>query len=147
MKRFLILCMILGLIAGGATTAEAQQQAPNKHGKRTVEGTYTVYPAPLTGCNSPLGTWACLIVDAKPTEAFLTAKVADAHGRPVYVEVRTQGRVLATFCGETTRPINFYPGSSLEFDIGLSRYVVSDDCPTNMVKTTGTIRVTLSNRR
>ena len=145
MKRVLIMIMVLGLIAGSVSTAGATKRP--RRAERTVEGTYTVYPAPVTGCNSPLGTWACLIVDASPTEAFFTAKVADAHGRPVYVEVRSRGGVVATFCGETTRPIPFYPGSSLEFDIGLSRYVVSGECPVNMLKTTGTISVTLSNLR
>ena len=146
MKRFLILSMVLGLVAGSVATAEAKKS--RQPIERTVVGTYGSFPAPVTGCNSPLGTYACMIVETRSGERFLAAKVTDTHGQPVFVEVRVfKASTLAgfhTFCGETERPIRFVPGSSLEFDVGLGR-LGALDCPTNRVKTTGTISVTLSN--
>jgi hypothetical protein len=144
-KRSLITFMILGLMAGSVATTQAE--APDRV-ERTVEGSYGPYPAPVTGCNSPLGRFACLIIQTRPTEAFFTAKVTDAHGQPVFVEVRSGGGVVAIFCGETTEPIGpFEPGTSLEFHVGLNNWLVTLDCPANRIKTNGTIRVTLSNLR
>ena len=147
MKRFLILVMVLGLVAGSVATAEARGKKRPARVERTVERSYGSYPAPVTGCNEPLGSYACLIVQTRPTERFFSAQVTDAHGQPVYVEVRVfsgSNVRLHTFCGETEQPIRFIPGSSLELDVALGRSV-DLDCPTNRVKTTGTISVTLSN--
>lgn len=147
MKRFLILFMALGLIAGSVATAEAKGKKRPTRVERTVEGNYGPYPAPVTGCNGVLHTFACLIVETRPTEAFFTAKVTDTHRQPVFVEVRSfpGGGVVATFCGETQKPIAITGGSSLEFYLGLNNGHPSQDCPTHRVKTTGTISVTLSN--
>ena len=144
MKRILVMMVSLGLLAVSLGTAEA---GSSKRVERTVQGSYGAYPAPVTGCNSALGPFACLIVRTRPTEAFFTASVADTHGQPVYVEVLSGGAVLAAFCGKTTRPIAITPGSTLEFDIGLGRWPSAAPCPTHRIKTTGKIRVTLSNRR
>ncbi|MDQ3646508.1 MAG: hypothetical protein M3345_06165 [Actinomycetota bacterium] len=148
MKRSMILFMVLGLIAGSVATAEAEKRKKPARVERTVEGSYGFFPFPA-GCNDPLGPWACLIVDSRRTERFFTAKVTDTHDQPIFVEVRSfpGGRVVAAFCGETTEPIAFPRGSSLEFEIGVSRSlnVVGPDCPANRVKTIGTISVTLSN--
>lgn len=144
-KRLLVMLVSLGLISVSLGTAEA---AKSSRVERTVQGSYGAYPAPVTGCNSPLGTFACLIVATRPTEAFFTAAVADAHGQPVYVEVISGGGLLASFCGKTTRPIAITPGSTLEFDIGVGRWPrTAAPCPAHRIKTTGTIRVTLSNQR
>lgn len=143
MKRILVLLVTLGLLLISLGTAEA---GSTKRVERTVEGSYGAYPAPVTGCNSALGPFACLIVQTRPTEAFFTANVTDTHGQPVYVEVFSRGGLLATFCGKTTRPIAFTPGYSLEFDIGLARLMTAG-CPAHRIKTTGTIKVTLSNLR
>lgn len=143
MKRALVLLVSLGLFAISLGTAEA---GSNKRVDRTVQGSYSAYPAPVTGCNSPLGSFACLIVTTRSTEAFFTANVTDTHGQPVYVDVVSRGGILASFCGKTTQPIAFVPGATLEFDIGLGRWP-SASCPASRLKTTGTIRVTLSNLR
>ncbi len=154
MRRFLIGFLVLGLMVGSAATAEAKKRRPKPANsqptrvERTVEGTYGPYPAPVIGCNSALGTYACLIVATHSTEAFFTAKVTDAHGQPVYVEVLGTHGESARFCGETTQPIRFTPGAKLEFHLAL-RYAwvpgVQLYCPANSIKTTGTISVTLSN--
>ena len=145
MRRFLIVFMILGLMAGSVATAGARENTTRV--ERTVKGSYGPYPAPVIGCNSPMGPWACLSIETHPTEAFFTAKVTDAHGQPVFVEVKSGGGIVARFCGETTHPIAFKGGSSLQFHVGLNNWLVSTDCPTQRVKTTGTISVTLSNLR
>ena len=136
--------MSLGLLAVSLGTAEAGK---SRRVERTVQGSYGAYPAPVTGCNSALGPFACLIVETRSTEAFFTATVADAHGQPVYVEVTSGGAQLAAFCGKTTRPVAVSPGSTLEFDIGVGRWPSAAPCPAHRLKTTGTVRVTLSNMR
>jgi hypothetical protein len=143
-KRILVMVVSLGLLVVSLGTAEAAKPTRTE---RTVQGSYGPYPAPVTGCNSPLGPFACLIVHTRPTERFFTAEVTDTHGQPVYVEVSHTGRAPVSFCGKTTRPIEIEPGSSLEFDIGLNRWGITPDCPAHRIKTTGTIRVTLSNLR
>jgi hypothetical protein len=148
-KRFLITFLILGLALGSVATAEAKKRKPGRV-ERTVTGSYDLYPAPVTGCNEPLGSWACLKIESRSTEAFFTATVTDAHGQPVFVEVLSGGEDVATFCGATTKPVAFKRGSLLEFHVGLNNWpprLVSLDCPANRIKTYGTIRVTLSNLR
>src|SRR5688572_27216627 len=87
MKRFLILYMVLGLLAGSVATADAKRTRKPTRVERTIEENYGPYPAPVTGCNEPLGGWACVVVPTGTNESFFTAKVMDAHGLPVFVEV------------------------------------------------------------
>lgn len=147
MKRSMVLVMVLGLVIGSVATAEAKRQKLPPRVERTVEGSYGPYPAPITGCNSVFTPWACLVVDTRRTEAFFTAKVVDAHGQPVFVEVMSSDGRRETFCGETKHPIAFDPGSSLSFHLALENWPgsVGPVCPANRIKTTGTISVTLSN--
>lgn len=145
MKKFLIVLMVIGLIAGSVSTAQATRKpkSPAPH-ERTVVGSYGPLPAPVTGCNEALGSWACVTIPTRTNEAFFTAKVTDAHGLPVYVEVHGANGSQA-FCGETTHPISFPAGSTLRFHVALNNWLVSTHCPAHRVKTTGTITVTLSN--
>lgn len=147
MKRYLILFMILGLITGQVGTAEAEQGF--ERSERTVEAPY---PEP-TKCNVGRGFFVCAVVDAHPTEGVFTAEVKDAHGQPAYVQVFTRGgRRVGTFCGETTEPLHFDAGSSLQFLVEPTPYFWQNwgtdwvgplDCPYR-VATTGTVSVTLS---
>ena len=150
MRRFLISFLVLGLMAGSVATAEANKKR-NRPPKleptrieRTVEVSYGPYPAPVTGCNSALGSFACAIIPTQPHEAFFTAKVTDAHGQPVFVQVRAGGR-KTHFCGETKEPIRFQPSAELYFFVALPNWGIQTDCPAHSIKTTGTISVTLSN--
>lgn len=145
MKRFLIAFVTIGLVAGAMASADARQ-AQRQRVERTVVGSYSAYPAPVTGCNAPFGTYACLIVPTRATERFATVKVTDMHGRPVYFEVIGDG-IDTGYCGRTTRPIRIYNYRDLEIDVGLPRWGVQAQCPASSVKTTGSIRVTLSNLR
>ena len=142
MKRFLTGLMMIGLIAGPVATARAEQTDRTKV-QRTVVGSYRAYPAPVTGCNSALGAWACMSVRTRSTERFVTVKVTDAHGLPVYFTV-FGGGVVRGFCGETKRPVPI-SARYLEIEVGVSRWVAQTACPLSSVKTTGTITVTLSN--
>lgn len=146
-RRALTSTLALGLTFGALGAAEAKPSAATK---RTIHGSYGAYPTPVTACNEPTvtsGTWACLIVQTRANEAFFTAEVKDAHGQPVQVNVYSAGH-HASFCGKTDRPIPIRPGSTLEFDIGQGRAPFTPlPCPQHIVKTTGTITVTLSNRR
>ena len=173
MRRFLIGFLVLGLMAGSVATAEAKKrpkqeakQNQNQKAKRkakqeanqeanltrverTVEGSYGPHQGLGTGCDSALSPWVCVIIPTHTTEAFFTAKVTDAHGQPVFVEVYEYGsgggREVTQFCGETTRPIRFPPGSELYFFVAVPVWGVQLDCTARSVKTTGTISVTLSN--
>lgn len=145
MKRIVIMFVTLALTAGALAAAEAK--APPRS-ERTVQGSYQALPTPVTGCNSATGPWACMIVTTRRTEAFFTATVADTHRQPVMVNVYSRGGWLTSFCGQTTRPIAITPGATLEFDIGQGRAPFTDiPCAQHIIKTTGTIKVTLSNRR
>ena len=155
MKRLLVVVLIIGLYAGSMATAEAKRKKARRV-ERTVEGTYGAVPEAFTGCNADRGSFACVVVDARPREAFFTAKVTDAHGQPVFVQVVDGGGgTIGTFCGETTRPVPFDSASRLEFLIEPAPHFFSHwgvnwlgplDCPYR-VKTSGSINVTLSNLR
>lgn len=148
MKRLLIMFITMVMAVGAVATAEAKQP---QRTERTVQGTYGAYPTPVTGCNEPEGKWACLSVPTRSTERFFTAKVTDTHGQPVYVEVGQGTGERIVFCGETKEPIAIRPGAELSFSIGLTwphppALQEQVKCTANRVKTTGTIKVTLSNR-
>lgn len=134
--------LVLGLMAGTVGVAEATQRPTRL--ERTVERSYGSYPAPVTGCNSVLGSYACVIIPTRTSEAFFTAKVTDVHGQPVFVEVKA-GNVSRRFCGETTEAIRFKPGAELHFFVALPNWGIQLDCPAHSIKTTGTISVTLAN--
>ena len=164
-KRFLIFFMIVRLLAGAVATAEAKKKPKPKPKpeptpvERTVEASY--YGPQLAyeyrSCASS-GEAGCVILETRANERFLTAKAMDAHGQPVSVwvvdssEARDDngaGTVYGHFCGETTEPIRFDPGTTLELWIGgewwPTWWIVPEvDCSPG-IATTGTISVTLSN--
>lgn len=153
MKRFLVLFMVLGLVAGSVATAEANRRP--KRVQRTVEARYIGpwMPFGLRECEAPSGgIGGCATVETRASEAFLSAKVTDAHGQPVFVEVITWSPdsihpiYLGDFCGETDAPISVAPGTVVDFWIG--PHVWHPDaigtCAGTMA-TTGTVSVTLSN--
>ena len=150
MKRFMIALTVLGLIVGSVATADAKgKKSAAGRFERTVEGTYGPYPSWVTGCNEVLGKYYCLAVKTRPEESFFTAKVTDTHGQPVIVGVYLGGNRTASFCGETTEPIRFTPGAELQFYVAEPPWPTNAlelRCPTNRVKTTGTISVRLFNQ-
>src|SRR5688500_4760009 len=124
MKRFLILFMALGLVAGTVVTAEAAK-TPTRHA-RTVDATYAAPWLPFGNwdCAAPIGR-GCVSVTTRSNEAYLNAKVTDAHGQPVLVKVWSEYEAsgarpifYGSFCGETTSSIEFPPGVTLKLWIG-----------------------------
>ena len=145
MRRLLTAAVVLGLVFGGVGSAEAK---PRARSARTIYGSYGPYPSPVTGCNEPLGSWACMIVRARASEQFVTVKVTDTHGLPVYFSMFNPGTgFFADFCGETPLPLSLDKLRYIEIEVGVSRGVAQTDCPASSVKTRGTIKVTLSNQR
>lgn len=145
MKRLLVMLITMAMTVSAVATAEAKQP---QRSERTIQGSYGPYPAPVTGCNEVLGSWACMIVKTRPTERFVTVKVTDTHGLPVYFSIFSPGtRFRAEFCGATKKPVALGHSRDLEIEVGVSRWVAQTGCPARSVKTTGTIRVTLSNQR
>ena len=153
-KRFLILLMVLGLIAGSVATAEAKRTKKPTRIERTFTGGYKTPFVPLNAGCSRTGGRGCVTVNTRSTESFFTARVTDTLGLPIFVQVweDTDGwgeeDVLhGTFCGETTEPIYFPPGTELHFWVGFTySFAPYESCPGGLNATTGTITVTLSNR-
>lgn len=153
MKKYLILFMTLGLATGSVTTAEAEQR------DRTVEVSY--YGAQLLyeyrSCDFSGGA-GCVTIETSAGERSLTATATDAHGLPVSVWVvdasESRGgldglnKFYGSFCGQTTEPIRFDPGTKLEFWVGGEWWprwwiIPEVECFPGAA-TTGTIRVTFS---
>lgn len=148
MKRFLTLLLVVGLIGGAVATAEAKKKAQKV--TRTVEGSYDSPAIFLYGsCAQSDGT-GCVSFTTGPNERFVTAKVVDAHGLPVFVLIRSTAsgafgegtETSGTFCGETTEPIAVPAGSHLEFWVGAPFSVYG--CQPG-AGTTGTVTATFSN--
>ena len=151
MKRFLIFVMVLGFIAGSVATTEAKRRPTRV--ERTFEGNYeTPFVPGRAGCSRTEGR-GCVTVYTRSTESFFTAEVTDALGFPVFVQVWTEADsdgledvLFGTFCGETTQPISFPPGTELHFWVGFTFSTAAyESCPSGLIATTGTISVTLSN--
>ena len=152
MKRFLIGFMVLGLMTGAVVSAEAKKGPARR--ERTFTGSYKTPFVPFNaGCSRTDGR-GCVTVYTRSTESFLTARVTDTLGVPVFVQVweDTDGRGVedvlhGTFCGETTEPISFPPGTELHFWVGFTYSYPApyESCPDGLIATTGTVTVTLSN--
>lgn len=139
--RYLFRIVVLAMLA--VTIESPAVAGASGSDERTVQGSYGPYPAPVTGCNEPLGSYACLSVETLPNEGSFTATVTDTHGQPVFVEVWNEGVMAAAFCGQTAGPVAVEPASSLEFHVGLETWGTPAECPAHRVKTSGTISVTL----
>ncbi len=148
MKLFLILFMVLGVIAGSVASAEAKKKP--QRATRTVEGSYDSPVLGLYGeCAGSHGV-GCVSFSIEAKERFVTAKVHDAHGLPVFVFIRSTAsgafgegsESYGSFCGETTEPVAVPPGAELEFWVGAAASVY--ECAPG-IATSGTITATFSN--
>jgi hypothetical protein len=153
MKRFLILLTALGLIAGSVATAEAKRGQKSRT-ERTVQGSYATQFVPFSLQCYQHGGVGCVEIVTRMDEAFLTAKVVDAHGQPVLASVwswpdgHQPSDHYGSFCGETDELIAFDRGVDIYVMVGGSTH---HDLPTPGAScspgfgTTGTVSVTLSN--
>ena len=158
MKRFLILLMTLGLVIGSVATAEAEQRF--ERAERTVEASYYGAQLLYQYRSCPLsGGAGCVTIETLAGEESLTARATDAHHRPVSVwvvdaserqdELDGANRVYGRFCGYTTEPIRFDPGTKLELWVGgewWPTWWIIPELPPCFpgAATTGTIQVTFS---
>lgn len=148
MKRFLMVLMIFGLLVGSVATAESKRKP--RRTTRTIEGSYASPAIFLYGSCANSDGVGCVSFTTGPNERFVTAKVVDAHGLPVFVLVRDEymsdpaegAEVYGTFCGETTEPIAVPPGRNLQFWVGAPFAVYA--CQPG-AGTTGTVTATFSN--
>lgn len=109
-----VACLVVGfLIVGGAADAASKKE----RSRTQVEP----YDRPSTAialnvlyvgnCN-PLGIGqGCVDFDLKPSDRYISLKVEDATGQPIYATVWDSNDMsIAEFCGETEKPIP-NPGS------------------------------------
>jgi hypothetical protein len=121
-----------------------------------VQGSYTTPFVPFFSFCQRDGALGCVAVETRKNEAFLTARVRDAHGHPVLITVSgpdpDRGPEWSvgygTFCGKTEEPIAIPRGRDVYFRIGslgaIGLQASLTSCPP-MLGTTGTVSVTLSN--
>ncbi len=148
MKRLVMSFMVLGLVIGAVATAEAKKKP--QRATRTVEGSYDSPVIGLLGQCAETHGVGCVSFSVGPKERFVTAKVHDAHGLPVFVYIRSTAsgafgegsESYGSFCGEATKPIAVPPGGELEFWVGAAASVYG--CQPG-VATSGTITATFSN--
>lgn len=148
MKRFLILVLAFGLIAGMVTSAEAGKKKKKSAKKVTREAEYT-YDAPAVGSGGGVcfaATNSCGDIATGPTERFVVVEITDQAGMDVYASI---GQDLdgdnftdnsVDICGKSEEPIPIEPGYAITV---FPWAVGGPDCPG--VATTGTVKLTLSN--
>lgn len=154
MKKILVLFMILGLVVGSITTAEAgkkkKKRKKPKRVEREAQGTYAA-PATLVGNCTQQDGIGCMTIQAGPKEKFVTAKVTDDHGQPVAIRVSADldgdsstETTYGDFCGETEEPIKVDPGTALVFWVGRADVAIPMGCAPG-IATQGTLDVVFSN--
>lgn len=150
MKRFLVMFMILGLIAGSVATAEAgkKKKKPVKV-TREAHASYSSTIVVAAGNCTQEDAINCPRIPSGPGEIYLTAKVTDATGQAVPVAVkadldgdRSTETLYGTFCGETEEPMLIDAGAEITFWIGISSNTAALGCAPG---TTGTVDVVFSN--
>lgn len=165
-KRLLIATMASASLVGAAEAKGST--GPERHVQASYHGPQIYWPHVSEGYPDPFrrnefrrclasGLGGCISLDTGATESSLTARVRDALGKPVSVWVvaaptsSTQlnsRKIYGTFCGQTTQPISFDPGTKVEFWIGSEwwpTWWVYPDLRCNPgPATTGIIDITLS---
>lgn len=153
MKRFLIMFMVVGLVAGSVATAEAGKKKKPKRVERTVQLEYTAPSPGISGlvgaCLTGLGVegTACIDTPLGSTDLFVNVVVTDATGQPTNFDLSQDTDpatpafdIFASGCGETPDPIAITPGLPLRVSVTA---LGGPTCPG--AATQGTIDITLSN--
>ena len=120
MRKALAVAIAIGLLAGSMALPAEGKRKPRKV-TRKAQGTYQA-PATVVGNCTQTDGIGCMTIATGPKEAYLTAKVTDAHGLPVLISVgadldgdATTETDYGSFCGETTEPIKIDPGAAIVF--------------------------------
>lgn len=152
MKKAIVTALILGLVAASLSApATAKKRKKPKRTERTVEGTYLTPSLIAVGGCGETNAIGCVVLTTGSTERFVTAKVTDAHGQPVFVSVQADTNndmqddvSFGSFCGETTAPIAVPSGQELHFWVGVTPDPAIAGCSPGE-GTTGTVTATFSN--
>ena len=147
MKRFVIMFMILGLLAGSIATAEAAKKKKKVVKiERVVEFEYQCPCPGVIQLGTALNGDPNLGGGAIPVggdDLYLTGEAVDATGGAVAVSIQQDDGTGANaptgdFCTTTEAPMPLVPGREIRVFIGLATI-----CPSTPVG--GTITFTLSN--
>jgi len=152
MKKFLILAVVLGLVAGslaGPAVAKKKKKKTTKV-ERVAEGTYDNPAVGIGGVVSSGSAGGSIEFPLLPGETYLSLDVTDASGTAVYASLSQNTNpdtpsweIFAGICGKTTEPIAVAPDLPVRVTItaGPGREV-----PTCAgVASSGTIKATISN--
>jgi hypothetical protein len=141
MKRFVILLMITGLVAGSVATAEAKKKKPKPY-VRVVEGTYT-NPAPgIGGVVTHNGQGGQLQVPTAAREYYMSVEVTDDSGQASYFGIAADGSIIGGGCGKTETPFEITPGTAYNITVTMGPGLEAPSCVG--IATSGTIKVTLT---
>jgi coenzyme F420-reducing hydrogenase gamma subunit len=151
MKRFVVLLMIVGLVAGSVATAEAAKKKKIKKVERVVEGAYDAPSLIAVGTCAQTGAIGCVSMISAANEVYVSAEVTDQTGQPVYVSIQGDANGdnqddinYGTFCGATDAPIAIDAGVELHFWVGVTPDPGIAGCVPGAA-TTGTLKATFSN--
>ena len=161
MKRIVVFMMIVGLVAGSMTVAEAKKKKKPKpvptpvKVERVVEIAYDHPSIGATvaglGGGYPVGFPESVEVPTASEETYFKIEIIDDSGQKVagYIgqgDVNGDGLnndLYGNFCGAHPEPIPLAaPGSPI---VGIYAYSGTCEDGTPSVMTTGTIKITLSN--
>ena len=159
MKRVLALTMILGLLVGSITTAEAQKKKKEKKVVKVERVVEAVYQCPC-GVWTPVqsaGFWLAggaiggALVPTGADDKFVEVEVSDASGQNVFIGMAQNVDGTDNFaevpvgdvCGSTEEPISI-PNPGVQVDIFVYMGTCSD-MATPSIATSGTITLTFSN--
>ena len=154
MRKVITVALSAVLVLGvfGAPAAEAGKKK-KKRVEREAQGTYAA-PATIVGNCTQTDGIGCMTIATGGSEAYLTAKVTDATGQPVLIQVSADldgdmrsETTYGTFCGETEEPIAIDPGAEIIFwvsPITATAGRATEGCVPGQ-GTEGTLDVTFSN--
>lgn len=144
MKRFVVIAVTVGLIAGAlaAAPAQAKKKKP-KRTTRTEEGVYNggAGVATLYAINFGGARW-----DTATTEHYVTVELTDMTGQTVGFDLGqdpdgdSQAAIIGSGCGKTTIPVPIQGGVPVIVFVG-SLTACGDPAPAFK----GTIKITFSN--
>lgn len=153
MRKIITVAVSAALVLGvfGAPVAEAGKK--KKRVERQAQGSYMA-PATIVGSCTQTDGIGCMGITNGVKETYVSAKVTDANGQPVYVTIQADldgdmrsETVYGAFCGETDEPIKVDGGVELIFWVSPIGSI-PDRAITGCVPgqgTEGTLDVTFSN--
>jgi hypothetical protein len=158
MKRFLILCMILGLVVGSVATAEAGKKKKAPAPVRVERVVEYAYNGPGPGISSPVATGgycypeptACASFPLQPGETYIKIEAVDQSGMKVGGTI-TQGTdddgdgfgdLYGEWCGAHTDAVPLRTTAPIEISMYAGTCYNSQE---PSVITTGKLIITFSN--